>query len=67
MEKIDAVDMARARAYEAELMSMEANAAAKVAEFQKFVDELFAKHSLTKGLDRLDPDGTIVRAQKDSE
>lgn len=67
MEKIDPMDMMQARLYEAELRAIQAEARAKGAEFQAFIDGLFAKHSMIKGADRLEADGTIVRAAKEEK
>ena len=63
MEKVDPIDMLRARAFETELRLLHDRATIVTAEFQEFVDALFAKHGMTKGTDRLESDGTIVRAE----
>ena len=64
MEKVDPLDMMRARVFEAELNELHAKAEMKTSEFQEFIDRLFAKHEMIKGVDRLEVDGTIVRGAR---
>lgn len=63
MEKVNPIDMAKARALESDLRAAEMTVRAKVDGFQVFIDELFTKHQMVKGRDRLEEDGTIIRGE----
>lgn len=55
--------MLRMRCMDAELENAKLRAQLKLTEMQAAVDALWVKYGLRKGLDKVNPDGTIERGE----
>jgi len=66
MDKIDESDLMKGKLFEAQLRALQAETMTKALEFQAWVDALYSRHGLVKGIDRIEENGDIVRGKKEA-